>query len=42
LSDWGAGYAIGIATGLAVGLVAGRKQTPWFELSEEERKVRVR
>jgi hypothetical protein len=42
MSDWGAGYAIGIATGLAIGLVAGRRQRPWTELTEKERKLRIR
>ncbi|MFC1972318.1 hypothetical protein ACFLVE_02805 [Chloroflexota bacterium] len=39
MSDWGAGFAMGIAVGLAVGLVTGRKQKPWAELTEKEKKV---
>ena len=46
MSDWGVGYAmgiaVGIAAGLAIGLIAGRKQKPWSELSDEERKIRIR
>jgi hypothetical protein len=41
MSDWGAGFAIGIAVGLGLGMTMGRKQRPWSELTEKERKVRI-
>jgi len=39
VSDWGAGFATGIAVGLAIGL-ATRRQKPWSELTDREKKVR--
>jgi len=36
------GIAVGIAAGLAIGLIAGRKQKPWSELSDKERKIIIR
>ena len=41
MSDWGAGFAAGIAVGLVIGLTAGRKQKPWSELTEKEKRLRV-
>ena len=41
MSDWGAGFAIGIAVGLGLGMTMGRKQRPWSELTEKEKKVRI-
>ena len=41
MSDFGAGFAIGIAIGLGLGVVTGRKQKPWSELTEKEKKVRI-
>lgn len=41
MSDWGTGFATGIAVGLAIGVAAGRKQRPWSELTEKEKKVRI-
>jgi len=41
MSDWGAGFATGIAVGLVIGLSAGRRQKPWSELSEREKKTRI-
>ena len=41
MSDWGAGFATGIAVGLAIGLSFRRKQKPWSELTEKEKKLRV-
>ena len=42
---YGAGYVIGLAVGLgagiAIGISIGKKQKPWSELSEGERKVRI-
>jgi uncharacterized BrkB/YihY/UPF0761 family membrane protein len=32
------GMAIGIAIGISIGIVLGKKQKPWAELSEEEKK----
>jgi len=40
VSDWGAGFATGIAVGLIIGL-SQRKQRPWAELTEKERKTRI-
>lgn len=44
MSDWVVGYimgmAVGIAAGFAIGLAAGKKQKPWSELTEEEKKFR--
>jgi hypothetical protein len=39
--DWGVGYAIGIFTGLAIGLAVGRRQKPWSELTQKEKKIRI-
>ncbi|MCK5031735.1 MAG: hypothetical protein KAR64_09735 [Thermoplasmatales archaeon] len=33
------GIAIGIAIGLTLGIIIGRKQKPWSELTEEEKKI---
>jgi len=42
MSDWGAGFAIGIAVGVGLGMVVGRKQQrPWSELTDKEKKVRI-
>ncbi len=41
MSDWGAGFAIGIAVGLGLGMTMGRKQRPWSELTDKEKKVRI-
>ena len=41
ITDWGVGYAIGIFTGLAIGLVVGRRQKPWSELTQKEKRIRV-
>ena len=41
MSDWAAGFATGIAVGLTIGLITGRKQKPWSELTEKEKKLRV-
>ena len=44
MSDWVAGYVmglvVGIAAGFAIGLAAGKKQKPWSELTEQEKKIR--
>jgi len=37
MSDWGAGFAIGIAIGLGV----GRRQKPWSELTQKEKRIRI-
>ena len=34
------GIAIGIAIGLNIGILIGKKQKPWSELTEEEKKIR--
>jgi tetrahydromethanopterin S-methyltransferase subunit F len=41
MNDWGFGYAIGIFTGLAIGLVVGRRQKPWSELTQKEKRIRI-
>jgi len=41
MSDWGAGFATGIAVGLVIGITAGRRQKPWSELTEREKKIRI-
>ena len=41
MNDFGAGFAIGIAVGLGLGMTMGRKQRPWSELTDRERKVRI-
>ena len=41
MSDWVVGYAVGMASGLAIGLIVGRKQKPWSELSENQRKLMI-
>jgi len=41
ITDWGVGYAIGIFTGLAIGLVVGRRQKPWSELTQKEKRTRI-
>ncbi len=35
------GFGAGIAIGISIGISMGRKQKPWSELSERERKVRI-
>ena len=41
MSDWGVGFATGIAVGLAIGLGFGRKQKPWSELTEKQKKLMI-
>jgi hypothetical protein len=41
MNDWGVGYAIGIFTGLAIGFAVGRRQKPWSELTQKEKRIRV-
>ena len=41
MSDWGTGFAIGMGAGLAIGVAAGRKQKPWSELTDREKKFRI-
>jgi F0F1-type ATP synthase membrane subunit c/vacuolar-type H+-ATPase subunit K len=36
----GTGLAVGLAAGIAIGLAAGKKQKPWSELSESEKKLK--
>ena len=44
MSDWVVGYvmgmAVGIGAGFAVGFAAGKKQKPWSELTEQEKRLR--
>jgi len=37
----GVGLAIGIAYGLTIGFVVGRRQKPWSELTQRERRIRI-
>jgi len=41
MGDLGVGYAIGIFTGLAIGLAVGRRQKPWSELTQKEKRIRI-
>lgn len=41
MSDWGAGFATGIAVGLVIGLVTARRQKPWSELTDKEKRVMI-
>jgi hypothetical protein len=41
MGDLGIGYAIGIFTGLAIGLAVGRRQKPWSELTQKEKRIRI-
>jgi hypothetical protein len=41
ITDWGIGYAIGIFTGLAIGFAVGRRQKPWSELTQKEKRIRI-
>ena len=41
MNDFGAGFAVGIGVGLGLGMTMGRKQRPWSELTEKEKKVRI-
>ena len=34
------GMAIGIAIGLNIGIAIGKKQKPWYELTDEEKRKR--
>ena len=33
------GFIIGLAIGLSIGFSAGRKQKPWSELTEKEKRL---
>ena len=41
MSDWGVGFAMGMVIGLVIGIAAGRKQKPWSELTDKEKKIRI-
>jgi len=41
MSDLGVGFAIGITVGLAIGFVVGRRQKPWSELTQKEKRIRI-
>ena len=34
------GIAIGIAIGISIGIAIGKKQKPWSELTEEEKRIK--
>lgn len=34
------GMSVGIAAGFAIGFAAGKKQKPWSELTQQEKKMR--
>lgn len=35
------GLAVGFGAGIAIGISMGKKQKPWSELNERERKLRI-
>ena len=37
--DLGVGYVLGMATGLAIWLVVGRRQQPWSELTQKQKRI---
>ncbi|MFC1974072.1 hypothetical protein ACFLU2_01800 [Chloroflexota bacterium] len=39
MSNWAVVYALGVTSGLVIGLIVGRKQKPWSELSENQKKL---
>jgi len=41
MNDLAVGFAIGIATGLAIGIAVTRKEKPWSELSDREKRLRI-
>lgn len=41
MSAWLTGYVIGMAIGFSIGFAAGRRQKPWSELTEKEKKMRI-
>jgi tetrahydromethanopterin S-methyltransferase subunit F len=41
MSDWGVYYAIGMATGLAIGFIVGKRQEPWSELSQKQKRIMI-
>ena len=40
-SGFGLGLLLGYVTGAGIGISIGRKQKPWSELNEREKKVRI-
>lgn len=34
------GIAIGISIGISIGIAMGKKQKPWSEMTEEEKRIR--
>jgi hypothetical protein len=34
-------FGMGMAVGLSIGIVAGKRQRPWSELTENERRTRI-
>ncbi len=34
------GIAIGVAIGISIGIAIGKKQKPWSEMTEEEKRIR--
>jgi hypothetical protein len=41
MSNWGIGFATGIFIGLIIGILTTRKQKPWSELTEKEKRIRI-
>ncbi|MFC1915481.1 hypothetical protein ACFLW4_02155 [Chloroflexota bacterium] len=41
LDGFGLGLLLGFVAGMGTGISIGKKQKPWSELSEGERKVRI-
>ena len=40
-AGFGLGLLLGFAAGIGIGISIGRKQKPWSELDEREKKVRI-
>ena len=41
LDGFGIGLLLGFATGIGTGISIGKKQKPWSELNEQEKRVRI-
>ena len=41
MAGYGIGLVIGLAAGIGVGISIGKKQKPWSELTEKEKKTMI-
>ena len=45
MGDWPIGYvigmAVGIGIGISIGISIGKKQKPWSELTEQEKRIKI-